>query len=305
MKLAKDLKKEIERLMEKRIISISEPPQGMSSFVVFIKFDDGMKVVAKVGEIYGDKITIQLLEKNKINVPFPRILGEVIGLEKKVLLIDKIDYPLLEDQSKDEIVKYLPSMIINLQEIHKLKSEWAGYLLEGPSGVNWKQVLINNLEDNNQINWGEIQKRSLVNSDLLQQSRNKLIRIIQNIDMISQNYSLLHTDFNQRNLLVDPESYSIAGIIDWEEAMYGDPIFDFARIRMLLWHYDLSADDIQIYYKLVNFSKEEKHLEQIYWLYRIIEYLAWYSEDLNEFNIGRINMHQVFLEEYDWRNLHV
>lgn len=113
----------------------------------------------------------------------------------------------------------------------------------------------------------------------------------------------MHTDFNQRNLFVDLKSDEIKGVIDWSEAIFGDPIYDFARVRMYIWHFNLGEDVIEKYYKLVDFDQKQKNLEQIYWLSRVIEYLAYYSEELNEFNIGRIKLHQNFLENYDWDKL--
>lgn len=97
-------------------------------------------------------------------------------------------------------------------------------------------------------------------------------------------------------------SDEIAAIVDWGEAMFGDPIYDFARVRMYIWHFDLGNTVLENYYGLVSFTLEQKQLEELYWLSRIIEYLAYYSEILNEFNTGRIKMHEDFLRNYRWKN---
>jgi aminoglycoside phosphotransferase (APT) family kinase protein len=113
-------------------------------------------------------------------------------------------------------------------------------------------------------------------------------------------YSLLHTDFNQRNLFVDPKHHEISGIVDWEDAMFGDSVYDFARVRMYLWHFNFSEAAIRDYYDLVDFSADQKKLENLYWLSRVIQYLAWYSEELTEFNVARIKLHQEYLRNYVW-----
>ena len=82
--------------------------------------------------------------------------------------------------------------------------------------------------------------------------------------------------------------------------MFGDPIYDFARVRMYIWHFNLDDNILRQYYELVAFTHEEKNREELYWLSRVIEYLAYYSEELNDFNLGRIKLHQEFLRQYEW-----
>lgn len=82
--------------------------------------------------------------------------------------------------------------------------------------------------------------------------------------------------------------------------MYGDPIYDFARVRMYIWHFNLKPQTLNSYYTALNLTPAERNYEEIYMLVRIIEYLAYYSEELNEFNTGRIKLHQEFLKNYNW-----
>jgi len=128
-----------------------------------------------------------------------------------------------------------------------------------------------------------------------------IIRKIEETDFIDSSYSFLHTDFNQRNLFVNPNSDEIAGIIDWGEAMFGDPIYDFARIRMFIRHFNLEDKALEEYDKSMSFTSQQKRLEELYWLSRVIEYLAYYSEELNNFNVRRIKLHQEFLRMHEWK----
>jgi aminoglycoside phosphotransferase (APT) family kinase protein len=190
-------------------------------------------------------------------------------------------------------------MIANLQKLHTIKSERAGLLSEPDRHRTWKGMLLSIFEGGD-FAWQKISKREGLDRDLILSSVEKMLNRINKMEFREQNYSLLHTDFNARNLFVDQESDEITGIIDWEEAMFGDPIYDYARIRMYLWHYNLGEDVISKYYYLVKFTPEERKLEDLYWLSRVIQYLAWYSTDLNEYNRGRIELHQKYLREYNW-----
>jgi Ser/Thr protein kinase RdoA (MazF antagonist) len=40
--------------------------------------------------------------------------------------------------------------------------------------------------------------------------------------------TLIHGDFGPNNLLLDPESYEVTAVVDWEFAHLGDPIDDLA-----------------------------------------------------------------------------
>jgi aminoglycoside phosphotransferase (APT) family kinase protein len=151
-----------------------------------------------------------------------------------------------------------------------------------------------------EFDWNDVANREGLDKSLILTSVEKMKKKINDADFKDVGYSLLHTDFNQRNLFVNPQTHEIAGIIDWEEAMFGDPIYDFARVRMYLWHFDLGDQAISDYYDLMQFTQQQKKLEDLYWLSHVIQYLAWYSEELTEFNKGRIELHQDYLRAYTW-----
>jgi aminoglycoside phosphotransferase (APT) family kinase protein len=46
--------------------------------------------------------------------------------------------------------------------------------------------------------------------------------------------ALLHLDFHPLNLLVDPASLAISGIVDWDNARRGHPLLDLARTSSIL-----------------------------------------------------------------------
>jgi len=44
---------------------------------------------------------------------------------------------------------------------------------------------------------------------------------------------LVHSDFNAKNLLVDPETLELSGVLDWEFAHAGDPLADLGNLLRL------------------------------------------------------------------------
>lgn len=292
-----NLIKYIEKNIGLKISSTKIPPQGMSSSVFFISSDDNKEYAVKYGkDAMNDVPALELISKEQIDIPIGKLYKAFKFEDLEVIILEKINYPLLETVSRSEIEKYIPSMIENLKKLHQVKSLKPGLLTEPESNKTWKQMILSKF-DGTDFNWEQVSNRKGLDKDLILLSVRKVIDKINKANLNLKNFSLLHTDFNQRNLFVDPNNNKITGIIDWEEAMFGDPIFDFARVRMYIWHFNLDNNVIENYYKLMNYNSDQRELEELYWLIRVIEYLAWYSEDLNEFNVSRIKLHQDFLRK--------
>jgi hygromycin-B 4-O-kinase len=276
------------------------PPQGMSSSVFFITFLNGMECAVKYGaNAMKDVPALELITKKQINIPVPALIASFVFEDMPVIILQKINFPLLESVPVAEMPKYVPSMVRNLKELHKIKSENPGLLANKKDGETWRGMMLS-IFDGGDIDWKEVAGRESLDGKLVLASVEKIKTKIEHAAFDLKEYSLLHTDFNQKNLSVDPTHHEISGIVDWEDAMFGDPIYDFARVRMYLWHFNFSETAIHDYYDLVNFSADQKKLEDLYWLSRVIQYLAWYSEELTEFNISRIELHQEYLRNYVW-----
>lgn len=279
---------------------IELPPQGMSSSVFFIKLSNGMECAVKHGtNAMKDVPALELITEKQINIPIPALIASFVFEDVPVIILKRINFPLLESVPAKEMPKYIPSMVRNLKELHKIKSENSGLLAHKNDEETWKGMILS-IFDGGDIDWNEISRRKSLDGELISTSVERTRTKIKDMVFDLKEYSLLHTDFNQRNLFVDPEHHEISGIVDWEDAMFGDPIYDFARIRMYLWHFNFNEKSINDYYRLVNFSADQKKLEDLYWLSRVIQYLAWYSEELTEFNVSRIKLHQGYLRNYSW-----
>lgn len=296
----RDFIKTIEEKLDIKIETVKTPPQGMDSEVFFVSDNKGIEYVVKASNgAIADAQAYRLISDNKVKIPVPKLLGEFNFQGSNVVVLEKITYPLLESVSVSEMCKYIPSMIKNLKLIHQIKSSRSGYLIDENEKRNWKEFLLSKFDNTDEyLKWEIISQREGLDRDLVLKSVKVLLEELSNTEMVNDNYSFLHTDFNQRNLFVNPKNNEIAGIIDWGESMFGDPIYDFSRIRMYIWHFNLDEEVIQNYYKEMKYTEEEKRLDTLYWLSRVIEYLAYYSEELTEFNVGRIKLHEDFLREY-------
>lgn len=303
IEIQKQLIKKVEESLGVNIRNVHVPKQGMDSEVIFAIDSNDKEYVIKYYNrgSAGDLAAYRLLEENKIDIPFPKVLGDFTINEGNALILDKINFPLLETVLVNEMPRYIPSMIDNLKKIHEVKSEKAGFLNELDRVMSWKEIMLAKFNGKDSVlDWNKIAKKEGLDSRLVLRSVENITEKIIETEFAEGEYSFLHTDFNQRNLFVDPANDEITGIIDWNEAMFGDPIYDFARIRMFIWHFSLEDQALENYYRLVDFTPEQRKLEELYWLSRIIEYLVYYSEELNEFNVGRIKLHQDFLREYKW-----
>jgi hypothetical protein len=299
----KQIIKKVEELLSINIVDVQIPKQGMDSVVIFVADSTGKEYAIKYyrkGAV-SEEFAYKILEENKVAIPVPKVLGSIDLNERNLLILEKIEFPLLESIAVGDIHRYIPSMVKNMEHIHIIKSGRAGYLSETEQNRSWKEILLSKFNGQDPaLNWYEIAGRSGLDSKLVLGSVENIIKKINITQFDESLYSFLHTDFNQRNLFIDPVTDEITGIIDWGEAMFGDPIYDFARIRMFIWHFNLENSALESYDKAVFFTPEQKNLEDLYWLSRVIEYLAYYSEELNDFNVGRIKMHQDFLREYKW-----
>jgi len=283
-----------------KLENIDVPPQGMSSSVFFIKLANGTECAVKYGnDAMKDIPALDLIAKKQVNLSVPVPVASFVFGDVPVIILKKIQFPLFESVSVEEMQKYIPSIVKNLHELHKIKSDKPGRLGEEYKEETWKGMLLS-IFNGNDFDWTEVAERESLDKELILGSVNNITKKIENTVFDLKEYSLLHTDFNQRNLFVDSLNHEISGIIDWEDAMFGDPLYDFARVRMYMWHFNFNEKSINDYYDLMNFSATQRDLEDLYWLSRVIQYLGWYSEELTEFNLSRIKLHQEYLRNYIW-----
>jgi aminoglycoside phosphotransferase (APT) family kinase protein len=299
----KQIIKKAEELLKIKIVDLQIPVQGIDSEVLLVTDTNGNEFIVKFGaNAINDVIALNLIKENKLDVPVPKMLGYFPFDNKTVVILEKIFFPLLVSVSKDQRADYIGSMIANLVKIHSIKSNIAGHVNNQDKEMLWKEFMLFKYSGKHPwFDWEQILYRDGVDTKLVKDAIVTIVGKIKKHTFLDAPYSLLHTDFNPRNLFISTELNKITGIVDWADAVFGDPIYDFARVRMFIWHSDFKHNVLENYYKLLGLTNEEKKLEELYFLSTIIEYITWFSATKNEFRILKLKAHQDFLRAYKWR----
>lgn len=194
---------EIQEVLGQKIQSISVPPQGMDSEVFVIKLESSIEYAIKYSKYAKqDFFVLQLLQKQKIDIPVPKVITFFEFENKYVLVMQKIESTLLDLIPVNGRSRYIPSMLKNLKKLQMIKSQKAGFVDDLDFHGDWKDFLLSKYSPNNPIyKWEEVLQRKLVDSVLLKKAIEKIQAEIQNADLPKSDYALLHTDFNQKKLI--------------------------------------------------------------------------------------------------------
>ncbi|MDP2656648.1 MAG: phosphotransferase [bacterium] len=276
--------------------------QGTDGHVFIVTDKDGTEYVIKYSpNAINDVVALNLIKEKNLTIPVPKLFGYFSFKGKTVVVLEKITFPLLDQTSRERYHLYIKSMIDHLQKIHTVKSKIAGFVSNQEKRMSWQQFLLNMYTEKSPFfDWREIVSRDGVDTKLVQKALTAVVKKIENQKFLDPTYSLLHTDFNQKNLFVDQKLHAISSITDWSEAMFGDPLYDFVRIRLYIFHFNLKHGSRKTYFDLLHLTKEEKEREELYFVIQILNYIGWYSEVKNDFNTSRLAMHQEFLKNYPW-----
>lgn len=264
----------------------SYPVQGLSGYVFFLNFKD-KEVVVKYGDsVENDYKYLKLIHDRKVDIKVPEVYGYFIIENTQVLLLEKINGKLFGEVKTGELPRYFDSIVETLNNLHKLKNRKS----------NWKTYLLS-IFNGDTINWSMVYEREAIDSDLLRKSISWVINEINNLNFKDEDSALLHTDFNNSNLFIDENTFKIIGVIDWEEATFGDPVYDIARFHMHLWHREVEENIVDEFFVKANLDEQQIKNEKIYFIAFIIHYLAYYSESVDDARAYKIKKHEDFLRE--------
>jgi len=133
--------------------------------------------------------------------------------------------------------------------------------------LNWKLYIksfIEGKEDNEWINWPKIIATTFFEKDLydfISERVNKLVR------HCPEERYLLHGDYSFDN--IGSDGSKITGIFDWADSMYGDFLFDVARLDLFMEDVDIKS----IYLKLFPEKKKQVKFNERWDCYMLIVYL--------------------------------
>ncbi len=171
---------------------------------------------------------------NSQEIPIPEVTeigtvnsGEYFAISKKV------DGTLFKHLSDREFDEALPNLFITLDSIHAIDvSDKEGYGKWDEDGKSdkesWKSFL---------LNVDEYAVHMFGNSMLEKEVWDKAyVQFVELLPFCPEEKYLIHGDYNFDNIL--SKDGKISGVIDWEGSMYGDFLYDVARLQFFAKDFD-------------------------------------------------------------------
>ncbi|HEX5504419.1 MAG TPA: aminoglycoside phosphotransferase family protein [Thermomicrobiales bacterium] len=277
------------------LIGGREAGAGADHLIVFATTPDGGRVVVKVGDdAHTDAYVLDLLRGRR--VPVPRLLarGEVRadGRRYPAAVMTRVDGELLAASAAPRT--YLPAIVAQLRRAHLVATaRGAGPLLRVARGagapMSWRAHLLAILHGGDpEFDWDALCARPAIDAAVL---RRAITAVGARVAALPgpPSYRLLHGDLNPYNILI--AGGALTGIIDWSYTRYGDPLFDFARLRMNLFvRQDPAAT--RDYFALLDLAPDARECEQTYYLFNLLEYVNWYAQSRDD---ARVRKHLALL----------
>jgi aminoglycoside phosphotransferase (APT) family kinase protein len=269
---------------------------GADHLVVFATAPTRGRVVIKVGEdATTDAYVLDQLRDLPVLVSRPLARGSIVADHQSyptvvMTRVDGADLATIAEQHR-----YLPELIAQLRLVHRLTTTGvAGTVrdvVQGTAPTSWKAYLRDILTGRNEeFDWERLYRSPLVDDGVL---RRAIARLGEELELLPEppRSHLLHGDLNPANVLV--ADGRLAGIIDWSYARYGDPLFDFARLRMNPF-VRRSPEAVRTYFALLDLGDEERAREEFCFRFNLVEYVNWYVQGRA---VDRVREHLALLSE--------
>ncbi len=280
MNIPKDIIQKVEALLHTKIKDINIPRSGFDHIVFMFKTSKGEKYITKADyNAVVDALVIDRIKNEGIAIPIPRVIA--YSIEDKIAIFEFIEGKMLEVLYSDTIIKHFPKILEITSNIHKVKEKLAGdfkSVYDG-NGTSWKEFFgLEYTNNHSYYKWNDLMQDNRFDAGLIKQT---LQEINESISKIKEplEYSLLHSDIHGGNIIADDTQ--IKAIIDWSDANYGDPLYDFARIRLFLVKDNKQM--LKIYNNYLDMNQEEKEREKLYYLGHALRILFFsYRENIPE-----------------------
>lgn len=271
---------EARHIVGQEITTRRQATAGADHFVIFATSKDGQELVIKAGpEANVDAFVLKRLAQTP--VPVPALIGcapiEHDGERHYVTIMTPAEGILLAEAP--DLGRYLPQLVSAMRSVHGVTTtQGAGLVLavEEGRGQSWTGYLDDLLSGSHpDFPWAMVAQHPAIDASKLNRALVELRRHIESLPEIAAP-SLLHGDLNPFNIF--GQNGQITGIIDWSYARYGDPLFDFARLRMngVIRKHDALNE---LYVQQLHLTEDEAAREQVYYWFHLLEYVNWYVQD--------------------------
>jgi hygromycin-B 4-O-kinase len=221
-------------------------------------------------------------------IPIPEIM-EIGKMEdgQYFALSQRVEGDLIKNLSDKEFDETLPSLFKTLESIHSINiSDKEGYGKWNSEGVadkqSWKEVL---------LNVDEFAVQMFGNSMLEKELWDKVYkRFVELTSFCPEEKYLVHADYNFDNTLA--KEGKVTGVIDWENSMYGDFLYDVAWLQFFSKDFDYEKAYLDF---CKSTGKEIKNFDERVLCYKVyigLSSLSFYAyskqEDKYELSKGKL-----------------
>ncbi|MBL8015399.1 MAG: aminoglycoside phosphotransferase family protein [Candidatus Doudnabacteria bacterium] len=266
----------VETLLGNKISIIGIPESGLDHEVFIFTTPAGKKCIAKANHnAVVDALVLRKLEESGISIPTPKVLA--YSEEYKLSVIEFIEGKMLDAFETPTIVPYLLPLLTIARRIHQVTGNQAGAFLKVSRGAgsDWKSSFGAKYGDNHPYyKWDNLIQNPGLDKEVIITALGRIKAGIESLPE-PQTYSLLHSDLHGGNVIVAKNE--IKGIIDWSDANYGDPLYEFSRIRLFVVQENKKM--LEIYYNLLDMSAEEKQREELYFLAHALRIVFFANEE--------------------------
>jgi len=167
------------------------------------------------------------------SLPIPRTFAIGVSGDDAFSISQRMPGRMLEACSPEERRRALPALLDTLDVIGQADvSASRGYgdwSIDGNGRhLSWHGYLtaiVENDEDGYYANWHAMYENSFLERDVYEVVYRRMLELLPHCP---EERGLIHNDYWFMNVLAEGER--ISGVIDWANALYGDPLYDVARL---------------------------------------------------------------------------
>lgn len=279
-----------------KVAKIKQAKGGLINDVFFVETEKGEAVfrISPGGAPWrpgfeGERWALK--QCSKIDIPVPEILAFGVVQTKlphpcQYLLVERIaGKPLKEllHLKREEIKSYYKEAGYLLAKIHTIKTKGFGPLKSGGKGSfkSWEEFLLRHI-NTRLLNY--LLENRVINEEL----KNRIFDVFNSEKAYLKLKSpvLLHGDFSNAHIFIDKAK--ISGIIDFEDCVSGDPLYDLASPEL---YCEIAGSPSSIPYFLEGyqngFTEEELGRKLIFYkLQKTLPLIWWWKEERKELGRG-------------------
>lgn len=283
-------------LMKKPLSDGQLAGAGADHLIVFAVTPSDSPVLIKVGEDAAtDAYVLERLADEIIPVPEVIATGDISYKGQSYPTTIMTRSPGTELANAADMGRWLEPLLDLMHVAHRVTSAvGAGpvtAILRRRPLRTWRAYLGDVLMgEEDGFDWTTIAESPWVDEKILKAA---IVRLLEELDHLPEpeQHQLLHGDMNPYNVLVTDQG--IGGLIDWSYARFGDPLFDFARLRMN--PFIRRSDDLTAaYFAHLDLDTKQRWIEDFYFRFQLLEYLNWSTQSED---VARVREHLALLDQ--------